>query len=61
MANYTFEQLMKMDIFARAEAVENMTENERTQVALPPHNVVADKQLREAIARTPTGKHLAEL
>ena len=61
MANFTFEQLMNMDIFSRAEALEKMTESERKQLILPANKAMFSNKLQEAMARTPVGKHLAEI
>lgn len=62
MAKYTFEQLMNMDVFSRAEAVNSMTEQERKEIIVPTiDSVKANKNLYESMAKTPAGKHLAEI
>jgi hypothetical protein len=65
MPKYTFEQLMDMDIFDCADAITSMSVEERLQVVVPKFDpdVIeqVNKNLRESMKRTPSGKHLAEI
>lgn len=61
MPKYTFEELMAMDIFASAKAIESMSVEERKQVILPDISPTHNTTLKEAMLRTPGPKHIREL
>lgn len=62
MPKYTFEELMKMDLFERVEAVGDMTEEERKLVVTPIIDTdKVNRKLKESMARTPVGKYLTEI